>query len=116
MNGWGYALGTLGGIVFSLGTLVFDDLPDYYGFPLIVTASLSMSILAALATQPVKKEILVSFYRSVRPFGMWKPIREKAGLSYQELSKKSENASMTIINVVLGMIAIAGPISFPCIW
>jgi SSS family solute:Na+ symporter len=113
MNGWGYALGTLGGIVFSMGALVFDDLPDYYGFPLIVAASLSMSILGALATQPVKKEILVSFYRSVRPFGMWKPIREKSGLSFQDLSKKSENASMTIINVVLGMIAIAGAYLFP---
>lgn len=113
MNGWGYALGTLGGIIFSFGALIFDDLPDYYGFPIIVAASLLMSVLGALATQPVKKEILVLFYRSVRPFGLWKPIRENAGLSVQELSKKSENASMTFINVVLGMIAIGGAYLFP---
>jgi SSS family solute:Na+ symporter len=113
MNGWGYALGTLGGIFFSLGTLIFKNLPDYYGFPLIVMASLLMSVLGALATQPVKTEILVSFYRSIRPFGLWKPIRENAGLSLQELSKKSENASRTFTNVILGMIAITGTYLFP---
>jgi SSS family solute:Na+ symporter len=113
MNGWGYAWGTLGGIIFSLGVLVFDDLPDYYGFPLIVMSSLLMSLLGALATQPVRKEILVAFYRSIRPFGFWKPIRESSGLTVQELSKKSENAARTFMNVVLGMVAIAGAYLFP---
>lgn len=113
MNGWGYALGTLGGIVFSLGALFFDDLPDYYGFPLIVMASLLLSVLGALATQPVRKEILVPFYRSIRPFGLWRPIREIAGLSAQELANKSESAARTLINVILGMIAIAGAYLFP---
>jgi hypothetical protein len=113
MNGWGYALGTLGGIVFSLAALIFDDLPDYYGFPLIVLASLLMSVLGALATQPVRREVLISFYRSIRPFGLWKPIQENAGLSIQELSKKSENAVRTVINVILGMIAIVAAYLFP---
>ena len=113
MNGWGYALGTLGGIVFSFVPLIFDDLPDYYGFPLIVTASLLMSVSGALATQPVRREILLSFYSSIRPFGLWKPIREEAGLSSRELSKSSENATRTLINVVLGMLAICGTYLFP---
>jgi Na+/proline symporter len=113
MNGWGYAMGTFGGIVFPLGALLFDDLPDYYGFPLIVMASLLMSVLGSLSTQPVKKEILVKFYRSVRPFGAWRPIREEAGLSSEELSKKSENATRALANVILGMIAICGAYLFP---
>jgi Na+/proline symporter len=113
MNGWGYALGTLGGIVFSLGTLIFEELPDYYGFPLIVAASLAMSVLGALITQPVNREILISFYRSVRPFGLWEPIRETVGLSDQEVSKKSENVSRTFLNIALGMIAIMGAYLFP---
>jgi SSS family solute:Na+ symporter len=113
MNGWGYALGTLGGIVFSLGALILKNLPDYYGFPLVVMASLTMSVLGTLATQPVKKDVLISFYRSVRPFGLWKPIRKNADLSFQELSMKSENASRTFINVALGMIAIVGAYLFP---
>jgi Na+/proline symporter len=113
MNGWGYALGTFGGIVFSLVALVFENLPDYYGFPLIVLASLLMSVLGALVTQPVRKDILVSFYRSIRPFGLWRPIRENAGLDVQELSKKSESASRTFVNVALGMVAIVGAYLFP---
>lgn len=113
MNGWGYALGTLGGIVFSLGVLIIKDLPDYYGFPVIVLASLVISVLGALATQPVNKEILTSFYRSVRPFGLWKPIRINTNLPAQELSKKSEKASRAFLNVILGMVAIAGAYLFP---
>ncbi|MGD8538590.1 MAG: hypothetical protein PVI66_07730 [Candidatus Aminicenantes bacterium] len=113
MNGWGYAWGTLSGIVLSLGVLIFDDLPDYYGFPLIVVASLFMSIVGALVTQPVRREILIPFYRSIRPFGLWKPVREEAGLSALELSKKSENVPRTFINVGLGMVAIVGAYLFP---
>jgi hypothetical protein len=113
MNGWGYALGTLGGIVFSLGTLIFEELPDYYGFPLIIMASLLMSVLGTLVTQPVKKEILTSFYRTIRPFGLWKPIQEVPGLSFQELPEKSEKTSRAIMNVVLGMVAIFGAYLFP---
>jgi SSS family solute:Na+ symporter len=113
MNGWGYALGTLGGIVFSLGALIFENLPDYYGFPLIVLASLAMSVLGALATQPVETQVLVSFYRTVRPFGFWKPVQEKAGLSLQDLSKKSESALRAFINILLGMVAITGIYLFP---
>jgi hypothetical protein len=113
MNGWGYALGTLSGIVFSLGVLILDGLPDYYGFPLIVLASLLMSIVGTLVTQPVRQEILISFYRSIRPFGLWRPVREDAGISNLGLPKKSDNAPRTFINVGLGMVAIVGAYLFP---
>ena len=47
------------------------------------------------------------------PFGLWKPIREEAGLSSRELSKTSENATRTLFNVVLGMLVICGAYLFP---
>lgn len=113
MNGWGYAIGTLGGVIFSLVSLIFDDLPAYYLFPLIVSISLILSIVGSLITRPVKRNILVSFYRSVRPFGWWRPIREESRLTPAALAAKSENVSITILNLALGMLAIFGIYLFP---
>jgi len=56
----------------------------------------------------VADDVLAGFYKSVRPFGLWSPVRKRAGLLREELASKSENLSLTIINVVLGMVAICG--------
>jgi len=113
INGWGYSVGTFVGIILSLIILFFPDAPVYYVFPLICVASLLASIAVSLATQPVDRDILVRFYRSVRPFGLWKPVRKEARLSAEELSSKSENVLLTILNVVLAMLAITGLYLFP---
>jgi len=113
MNGWGYALGTVGGMILSAIVLFFDTLPVYVVFPLIVTASLLLSILGSLLTEAVEKEVLVSFYRSVRPFGIWRPIREIARISVEERSAWAKNVRVTVLNVLLGMIAIASLYLFP---
>jgi SSS family solute:Na+ symporter len=113
MNGWGYALGTMGGMILSALVLFFDTLPVYVVFPLIMTASLLLSILGSLLTEAVEKEVLVSFYRSVRPFGIWRPIREIARISIEERSAWAKNVRLTVLNVLLGMIAIASLYLFP---
>ena len=113
MNGWGYSMGTFVGILLSLAALFFPDLPVYYVFPLICSASLIVSIAVSLATRSVDHNILVSFYTSVRPFGAWKHIRKESGLSTEELAGKSESVSLTIINIILAMLAICGLYLFP---
>jgi len=113
MNGWGYALGTFGGILLSIVSLFTDRVPDYVVFPLIVTASFLLSTVGSLVTRPVDKKLLNTFYRSVRPFGLWKPVREDSGLTASERDNKSEKASRSILNVGLGMIAIASGYLFP---
>jgi SSS family solute:Na+ symporter len=113
MNGWGYSFGTLGGILLSLVALFFPDAPAYYTFPLICAASLIASIAVSLATKPTDSEILAAFYKSVRPFGLWKPIATKTGLSKQELFSGPESMSRTIVNVLLAMLAITGLYLFP---
>ncbi|MHC4740164.1 MAG: sodium:solute symporter family transporter, partial [Planctomycetota bacterium] len=113
MNGFGYALGMFGGMLLSLLALFFPDAPIYYVFPLICTASLITSIAVSLATKPVAASILIDFYESVRPFGLWKPIRQKARLSPDRLSAKSERLSIALLNVVLGMLMITGLYLFP---
>ncbi|MHC4559881.1 MAG: sodium:solute symporter family transporter [Planctomycetota bacterium] len=113
INGWGYSVGTFVGIILSLTILFIPDTPVYYVFPLICVASLLTSIVVSLITQPVDHDILVCFYRSVRPFGLWKPVAEKAGLSVADLSSRSESVLRTILNVLLAMLAITGMYLFP---
>jgi len=67
----------------------------------------------SLATQSTDPDILLSFYKSVRPFGLWKPIAERAELSSEDLSSKSESLHQTILNIVLAMVAITGMYLFP---
>ena len=105
-NGWGYTLGTLGGIALSLVVLVKPGLPDYVTFSAITIASLAASVVGSLLTRPVENAVLRKFYRSVRPFGWWRPVREAAGLSAEQLAEKQESAGLTIVNVVVGMVAI----------
>ncbi|HDY87697.1 MAG TPA: hypothetical protein ENH82_06200 [bacterium] len=113
MNGWGYAIGTATGIMLSLIVLFIPDMPMHKFFPPIVVSSLTACIIGSLMTGPVEVSILVKFYRSIRPFGLWKPIQNRSGLSPQELSAPSERPSFALLNVVLGMFAITGYYLFP---
>jgi len=113
INGWGYAAGTLGGIALATVPLFVPAWPLYVTFPLICAGSLAASILVTLATRPVDEKVLVSFYRTVRPFGAWGPVRDRADLSAEQRAAPSEKASRAVLNVVLAMIAITGYYLFP---
>ena len=108
LNGWGYAFGTLGGIALSFVALFFPELPIYVIFPLIALSSLFVSIFVSLKTEEVDKARLINFYKTVRPFGLWKEIRNISGLTEEELSSKSENPYITIFNVLIGIFAVSG--------
>lgn len=106
MNGWGYALGTMGGMVLSLVALLFKDAPDFIVFPLIVVASMSLCILGSLLTPPVEQEVLQKFYDIVQPFGFWKPVRIKKNGLEPIFKSNSESPTRIVLNVIMGMLAI----------
>ncbi|MCK5058950.1 MAG: hypothetical protein KAT34_20050 [Candidatus Aminicenantes bacterium] len=115
MTGWGYAAGVAGGILLSLIALFYPSAPMYVIFPPICAGSLLASIIGSVVTAPVDTDVLVSFYRTVRPFGWWKPVKIKAGegLSLDEILPKGEGTLRAVINTFLGMIAITGFYLFP---
>jgi len=108
LNGWGYSIGTLGGIVLSLLALFFPELPIYVVFPSISILTLIISIIVSTKTKQVSNERLINFYLTVRPFGLWKNIRQISGISERELSNKSEKGWIAIFNVFIAMCAISG--------
>jgi SSS family solute:Na+ symporter len=113
MNGWGYASGTAAGILFSVIALFMPELPMYVVFPPIVMASLLVSVSTALATPPVDEPVLVSFYETVRPFGFWRPVRNRSRLTAEALANPTERAWRAVLNTILGMVAITGIYLFP---
>jgi len=113
MNGVGYAVGILAGIVLSLVALACPLMPVYVVFPLICLASLVGCVVVSLATKPVGTETLVNFYEKVRPFGLWGPVRREAAMLPEMGEGKSESFGLAALNVVLGMVAITGLYLFP---
>ena len=108
LNGWGYSMGVLGGILLSLVALFLPDAPMYFVFPLICLFSLATSIIVSLNTRPVEKTTLTRFYTTVRPFGFWRPVREQAGLSANDLSDTSESGWLALLNVLIAISGISG--------
>ena len=108
LNGWGYAAGTLGGIVLSLAVLFFPDMPMYVQFPLISAGSLVACLVVSLATAPAEDETLRKFYRTVRPFGAWGPVRKTCGLSRGELADPAESPWPAVWNTLIACCGVTG--------
>jgi len=109
INGWGYASGTLLGLA---GAIVVPflptELPMYITFPSICTVSLVGCLLGTWLTRPTDEAILVSFYRTVRPFGAWGAIPSKTELTAAELRDPAESMWLTATNVVLASVVVIG--------
>ena len=113
LNGWGYATGTLAGMALSVLQLVYPALAVWVAFPIIVGASLVTSIAVSWLTPPVSGAVLTDFFRTVRPFGLWRPVRQDCGLSAVQLRTTSESPARTVVNVALGMVVITSAYLLP---
>jgi len=77
-NGVGYFFGMIGGIVAALVfPLVAPELSPLSAFPYVLLISASASVIASLLTEPDDEATLIEFYRTVRPWGFWRPVLEK---------------------------------------
>ncbi len=109
-NGIGYFTGMVSGIVACIISYITQDywqhlLPDnnpLYAFPVLLVISTLGSVLGSLLSRPEDEEVLKSFYRTVRPWGFWGPIR-KAVLAEKEFIDDI-NCKRDLFNVVVGII------------
>ncbi|MFY0601981.1 MAG: Na+:solute symporter [Cyclobacteriaceae bacterium] len=103
-NGFGFFWGMMAGLIASLVMpIAMPDLQPLYSFPYILAISLTGSILATLLTPSEDDEVLISFYKKVKPWGFWKPIRDKAiasDLTFQE----NKGFKRDMFNVVVGTV------------
>jgi Na+/proline symporter len=115
-NGHGYFWGMAAGIVPALiaPTIWPDVLPLYY-FPHLMGISLVGCILGTYLTEATDRETLKTFYRTVRPWGFWGPIRREVEAENPDF-KRNTNFKRDMVNIVVGTIwqtaLVAMPIYF----
>jgi solute:Na+ symporter, SSS family len=112
LNGMGFFAGMASGIVCALafpplfaGVLpgVAPDIVPLYVFPLLLLVSAAASVAASLLTAPDDPEVLKSFYRTVRPWGFWKPIRD-AVLAEDPGFRPNQDFKRDMLNVGVGTV------------
>ncbi len=103
-NGFGYFWGMVAGVAASLITpLVAPISPTIYQFPIILAASLAGCFIGTFATKPDDMEVLKKFYKTVRPWGFWKPVHELV-MAEDPNFKPNKNFKRDMFNVVTGII------------
>ena len=77
-NGYGFFAGMVAGTAAAI--VIPGSLPalhEVFTFLLILAISATASVAVCLGTRPEPDEVLESFYRSVRPWGFWRPVLDK---------------------------------------
>ena len=75
-----------------------------YWWPLLFVLSLAGCIIGTYTAPPTEMEVLKSFYKTVRPWGFWKPVHEQV-VSEDSSFVGNTRFKLDMFNVVLGIIA-----------
>lgn len=98
---WGMLTGILSALIFPY---IFPETLELYYFPLLFILSLIGCISGSLLTPPTDFNTLVTFYRTVRPWGFWKPIHQLV-ITFDPNFKANHNLGLDAFNIVIGIIA-----------
>lgn len=98
---WGMLAGIAGALVFSE---FFDGVQFLYFFPLLFLISIIGCIVGTYSAPATDNAILKSFYKTVRPWGFWKPIHQMV-VNDDPSFEGNKRFKLDMFNVVLGIIA-----------
>jgi solute:Na+ symporter, SSS family len=98
---WGMTIGVVGALFMAK---FIPGNQQLYWWPLLFVLSLASSIAGTYAAPPVKEEVLKSFYKTVRPWGFWKPVHELV-IAEDPLFVGNKRFRLDMFNVVLGIVA-----------
>jgi len=110
-NGMGYFYGMVSGIaaaivlpwMFMDQTVLWSIERNMALFPFVLAISAATAVIVSLTTQPDDIEVLKKFYRQVRPWGCWEPIR-KMVMAEDPSFKPNTNFNRDMVNVVVGIV------------
>jgi Na+/proline symporter len=120
-NGYGFFTGMLVGMVGALalpgllGPLfpqIAADVFPLYSFPLLLLLSLAGCVIATYLTPPDDMRVLVNFYRRVRPWGFWGPVRD-AVLAEDPAFAVNRGFRRDMLNIVIGTVVQTALVALP---
>ena len=111
---WGMVAGIAGAVLIPLASRlhVLPELSALNSFPFILAISLIGCIAGTLLTAPDEEAVLKDFYRRVRPWGFWGPIREKV-MQEDPSFQPNPDFLRDMFNVVVGIAWQTSLIAFP---
>jgi len=83
-------------------THYFDGTRMLYFFPVFIVIQFIACILGSYSAPPTNQETLVNFYKTVRPWGFWKPVHELAMIEDPGI-QKNKNFGINMANVGMGI-------------
>ena len=63
---------------------------------------LAATIIGTFLTKPSKDEVVLNFYKTTRPFGFWKPFRNRVDADIQKSMKKEHRNDIITLPFSLG--------------
>jgi len=103
MNGWGFAIGTMSGMVAAIivKAIAIEGVTEYNMFAVSTSISFLGTILGTLFTKPTEEATLQYFYNKTRPFGTWS--RFKSNLSPEESIAVEKENRRDIFSTILAV-------------
>ncbi len=103
-NGYGYFWGMVSGLIPALiFPLIFKNTLDLYYFPILLVLSAIGCVMGTLMSPATDAKTLQTFYKTVRPWGFWKPIL-KAVLQQDPSFLVNKDFGRDMGNISLGII------------
>src|SRR6218665_247643 len=96
---WGMASGIVAALVFPL---IFPDTLALYYWPLLFVISLAGCFAGTYAAPATDMLLLKNFYRTVKPWGFWKPVHEQV-VAEDPGFQPNKRFGLDMFNVVLGI-------------
>lgn len=102
-NGTGFAVGTAVGIVAAIvQALLWPSLPEWQQFLIVAMTSLVATIAGTYAGRPIDESVVSHFYRTTRPFGFWKPYKEKLDPNIRAAMEREHRNDLLAVPFTLG--------------
>lgn len=112
-NGNGFFWGMVGGLIPALTfRYIFPGILDTYTFPLMLLISIVACLIGTYTSPPVDEDVLKKFYKSVRPWGFWKPIHDKV-VAEDSSFKSNSDFKRDMFNIAIGIIWQTALVIFP---
>jgi len=99
-NGLGYALGMAAGLLSSLAVMrlgLLDGSPEYLIFITVTVCSAAGAIAGTFLGKAPDTEVLVDFYRKIRPFGFWGPVKQHCDREFVRAIAKENRRDLLLL-------------------